>query len=129
MTKKQELFCTEYLVDFNATRAAIAAGYSEESARVIGCENLTKPDIREYIQKQVEIILGPAEKDIIENNKFWQSMRDDPEAPETARIKASELIGKYRSMFVEKREVEHSGEIVTTVKSWGEIMGGDGPEA
>lgn len=49
LTPKQRLFALEYLVDLNATQAAIRAGYSEESARAIGSENLTKPDIRAFI--------------------------------------------------------------------------------
>lgn len=51
MTAKQKRFCDEYLVDLNATQAAIRAGYSVESARDIGCENLTKPDIQQAIAK------------------------------------------------------------------------------
>ena len=49
LTPKQERFVEEYLTDLNATQAAIRAGYSEESARSIGCENLTKPDIQDAI--------------------------------------------------------------------------------
>jgi len=45
LTAKQERFVAEYLIDGNATRAAIAAGYSQNTARAIGAENLTKPDI------------------------------------------------------------------------------------
>lgn len=45
MTPKQAAFVREYLVDLNATQAAIRAGYSERTARKIGHENLTKPDI------------------------------------------------------------------------------------
>lgn len=52
MTAKQRRFCDEYLIDLNATQAAIRAGYSEKTARKIGQENLTKPDIQEYIQKR-----------------------------------------------------------------------------
>lgn len=51
LTEKQILFCNEYLIDLNATQAAIRAGYSEKSARFIGNENLTKPYIQEYLQK------------------------------------------------------------------------------
>lgn len=54
MTPKQKLFCDEYLVDLNATQAAIRAGYSKKTAKVIGNENLTKPYIQEYIQKNRE---------------------------------------------------------------------------
>lgn len=49
LTDKQELFAREYLKDLNATQAAIRAGYSENTARKIGSENLTKPDIQDFI--------------------------------------------------------------------------------
>lgn len=53
MTAKQRRFCDEYLIDLNATQAAIRAGYSQKTARAIGCENLMKPDIKEYIEKRM----------------------------------------------------------------------------
>ena len=56
LTDKQARFIEEYLVDLNATQAAIRAGYSQDTARSIGCENLAKPDIQEAIairQKQI----------------------------------------------------------------------------
>lgn len=49
LTDKQKRFCEEYLVDLNATQAAIRAGYSEDSARQIASENLSKPDIQDAI--------------------------------------------------------------------------------
>ncbi|WP_031519220.1 terminase small subunit [Siccibacter colletis] len=49
LTDKQEMFCREYLIDLNATQAAIRAGYSDNTARKIGSENLTKPDIAQRI--------------------------------------------------------------------------------
>lgn len=51
LTKKQKLFVEEYLIDLNATQAAIRAGYSPDTAKEIGCENLTKPNIRNAIDK------------------------------------------------------------------------------
>ena len=51
LTNKQILFCQEYVVDLNATAAAIRAGYSKKSAKVIGSENLTKPDIKDKIEE------------------------------------------------------------------------------
>lgn len=53
MTAKQQRFCDEYLIDLNATQAAIRAGYSAKTAKVIANENLTKPYIREYIDKRM----------------------------------------------------------------------------
>ncbi|MDI9222135.1 terminase small subunit [Pantoea sp. EA-12] len=51
LTPKQEMFCREYLIDLNATQAAIRAGYSKKTARASGCENLTKPNIAEQIAR------------------------------------------------------------------------------
>lgn len=53
VTKKQKQFCEEYLIDLNATQAAIRAGYSPESAYSIGQENLKKPEIRAHIDKAI----------------------------------------------------------------------------
>ena len=53
LTPKQQRFADEYLIDLNATQAAIRAGYSTNSAKEIGCENLSKPNIREYIDKEM----------------------------------------------------------------------------
>ena len=53
MTAKQKRFCDEYLIDLNATQAAIRAGYSKKSSRAIANENLTKPYIKEYIEKRM----------------------------------------------------------------------------
>lgn len=54
LTPKQELFISEYLLDFNATRAAKAAGYSDQTAYKMGYENLLKPQIREEIKKHID---------------------------------------------------------------------------
>lgn len=50
-TDKQKRFIEEYLIDLNATQAAIRAGYSEDTAKEMGYENLTKPHIQEAIQE------------------------------------------------------------------------------
>ena len=52
LTDKQIKFCEEYLVDLNATQAAIRAGYSERSARQIASDMLTKHDIQDYIAER-----------------------------------------------------------------------------
>lgn len=51
MTKKQKRFVEEYLIDLNATQAAIRAGYSPATAGSIGQENLTKPEIHAAVAK------------------------------------------------------------------------------
>ncbi len=69
LTEKERLFCEIYVRNFNATQAAIKAGYSIDSARSIGYENLTKPRIRGYVEhlkalKKASIMIG--EDDIVE---------------------------------------------------------------
>lgn len=51
---RRDLFVKEYLVDFNATQAAIRCGYSKKTARFQGCELLTKPNIRKAIAAAIE---------------------------------------------------------------------------
>lgn len=59
MTAKMVKFCQEYCIDLNATQAAIRAGYSEDTARNIASENLTKPDIQNYIAElQAESLMA-----------------------------------------------------------------------
>lgn len=53
LSPKQQLFADEYLIDLNATQAAIRAGYSPKTAKEIGSENLTKPNIRTYIDQKM----------------------------------------------------------------------------
>ncbi len=54
LTDKQAQFVKEYLIDLNATQAAIRAGYSKDTANVIACENLSKPYLQAAIQKEMD---------------------------------------------------------------------------
>lgn len=73
LTAKQEMFCKEYLVDLNATQAAIRAGYSKKTAGSVGGENLQKPEIAARIQ-----ILFDTRAAKVELNAEWvlQQMKD-----------------------------------------------------
>lgn len=118
LTAKQELFCREYVVDLNATQAAIRAGYSEKTARVIGGENLLKPAIAELIQelssKHAENVGITAEwvlKGIKELTDKLVEM-DDPKAA----FKGYELGGKYLALFTEKTDHTSSDGSMATPK-------------
>jgi len=50
LTPKERIFCHEYIVDWNKSRAARAAGYSENTAAEIGYENMKKPHIVQYVE-------------------------------------------------------------------------------
>lgn len=54
LTNKQELFCLEYIVDFNGAQAAVRAKYSKKTAKQIATENLTKPAIQDKIAKLIK---------------------------------------------------------------------------
>lgn len=55
MTKMQELFVQEYLIDLNATQAAIRAGYSPATAQQIGSELLTKPHVKKAVARAMAV--------------------------------------------------------------------------
>lgn len=69
MTRKEQLFAEHYLCTFNATDAARKAGYSENTARQQGHENLTKPYIQDYINQKTSAIfdkLGITQEKVIQ---------------------------------------------------------------
>lgn len=111
LTPKQALFCKEYLIDMNATQAAIRSGYSQRTAQQMGSENLSKPVIQENLSKLVKLRMDELDltiegvlQDIIDTRK---SATDDDKHSD--RLKANEMLGKYLKMWTDKVEV--SGEI------------------
>ena len=111
---KQAAFCREYVKDFNATQAAIRAGYSTKTARSIGAENLTKPDIQKEItnltERLLESELSMIRAQVIVRLKeiaFNDNERDEKinkdgnliAVSRRDRIKCLELLGKYAGLF------------------------------
>ncbi|QMU30138.1 terminase small subunit [Adhaeribacter radiodurans] len=123
LTDKQERFCQEYLIDLNATQAAIRAGYSRETANEQGSQNLAKLSIHARIR---ELKSNRAEQ--LHLDAFWvlkrlidisnRAMQVEPVLwfnPETKQmeetgeyrfdsagaVKATELIGKHIGFFEE----------------------------
>lgn len=75
LTKQRQIFVNEYLIDFNGTRAAIKAGYSERSARQIASKLLTIDDISDEISKRIEETCMTADEIII---RLSDIARGDP---------------------------------------------------
>lgn len=131
LTAKQKAFCEEYMIDLNATQAAIRAGYKPDNAQQMSTENLLKPVIKDYIEqlmdKRSEITMIDSYF-VIENlkNNVNRCMQSEPvldnEGLETGEYqfnaaganKALELLGKHLGLFVERKE--HSGPNGTPVK-------------
>ena len=74
LTPKQKAFADEFLKCGNATEAAKRAGYSEQSARQMGTENLSKPSISEYIQERQKQIDNERIASITEIQQFYSSV-------------------------------------------------------
>lgn len=111
LTPKQILFCKEYLKDLNATQAAIRAGYSEKTAKEIGCQNLTKVNVQEYLSKQLSERIEKIDL-TVENvlNDIMETRKEAAQSEKLSeRLKANEMLGKYLKMFTES--VDHSGDL------------------
>lgn len=74
LTPKQKTFVDEFLKCGNATEAAKRAGYSEQSARQMGTENLSKPSISSYIQERQKQIDDERIADIAEIQRFYSAV-------------------------------------------------------
>lgn len=142
LTAKQEQFCLEYMIDLNATQAAIRAGYSAKTADVIGCENLVKPNIAKRIEElQVErterttvdadfvlnglkelnqICMGQKEVTYTVDG-VQESMRV---FEQSGAARSFELIGKHLGMFIERKEI--TGEVSFMSTLLDEISENDG---
>lgn len=136
MTKKQKRFVEEYLIDLNATQAAIRAGYSPKTAYSMGNENLNKPELKAYIETELDKIHSAKIADAEEVMKYLTAvMRGEhteeipllcgdgcqeltqKEVGAKERLKAAELIGKRYGLFTDKVGLEGAVPVV--------IMGDD----
>lgn len=124
MNAKQKRFCDEYLIDCNATQAAIRAGYSARTAYSIGQENLKKPELQAYIQAELDRLHDARTANAQEVLEYLTSVMRGEQAEQTLisvgdgvqkltaidvgareRIKAAELIGKRYGLFRDGLEV------------------------
>lgn len=112
LTEKQKLFCNEYLIDLNATQAAIRAGYSEKSARQIAQRMLTKDDIQEYMQK----IMNDKQSGLIASqDEVLETLTAVMRRQQKEQVVASER--HRRSYFDEEgRKVTEDTEVPVTVE-------------
>lgn len=119
LTLKQQRFIEEYLVDGNATRSAIAAGYSKKTAYSIGEENLKKPEIKAEIEriraeqsKKLEITREGLLQDLMD-------IKDDQKKGfPPAALKAIEMLLKAQGWDKPKEEpasVNEDSEIKITI--------------
>lgn len=132
MTDKQKRFCEEYIIDCNATQAAIRAGYSKKTANRIATENLSKLDIKQYIEERLEQIRSEKTADAKEVMEYLTAVMrgehteqilrlvgegtqkiDNIAVSEKDRLKAAELIGKRYGLF--KENVDLNGVVPVVI--------------
>lgn len=108
LTPKQAAFVREYLVDLNATQAAVRAGYSKKTAEVQGCRLLRNAQVARAVEKQSSKAASKAEITIDWVLSGIREIGDKKRVENATRLKAFELGGKYLKLFTEKHQVEHS---------------------
>jgi phage terminase small subunit len=123
LTPKQECFAKEYLIDLNATQAAIRAGYSAKRAKEIGHQQLQKPLVQEAIQRAMDerskrteitadfVLQGLAHianddiKNYLDFRTEKQLVGEDPETGEPV-YKYSQVIEMKNSKDIDTRNVQ-----------------------
>lgn len=129
LTEKQKRFADYYIETGNMTEAAIKAGYSKKTARVIGQENLLKPAIKNYIDERLkeleekrvasatevmQLLTSAMRGELDEEVVVVESIGDYCSEARVVkkkiglkdRIKAAELIGKRHRLFTDKIQVD-----------------------
>jgi phage terminase small subunit len=125
LTEKQKRFADYYIETGNATQSAIKAGYSKKTAKEIGSENLSKPNISDYIAERMEekdkeriasqdeiletltkVLRGEeAGTELVGVGKGAQTVEQLPPSIE-AKIRAAELLGKRYALWTDKQSVD-----------------------
>lgn len=131
MTEKQKKFADEYLIDCNATQAAIRAGYSKKTAYSAGQRLLKKVEVKNYIDTLLENVKSDSIAEAKEVMEYLTSIMRGEQKEETLkwigegtqtitkidvsakeRLKAAELLGKRYGLFTDKFEVDGVAKIV-----------------
>ena len=134
LTAKQQRFCDEYLIDLNATQAAIRTGYSEKTAYSQGQRMLKNVEVRSYLDEQIERIHNEKTADAQEVIEYLTAVMRGDHTEQTPifigegiqkitdidvsakdRLKAAELLGKRYSLFTDKVETDVDMELNITV--------------
>ena len=133
MNTRQRKFCDEYLIDCNATQAAIRAGYSPKTAKVTGAKMLTNANLKAYIDEQLERIHNEKTADAQEVLEYLTAVMRGQHTEQTLqligdgvqkiadidvsakeRLKAAELIGKRYGMFKDNVNLGESRVIIVS---------------
>ena len=134
MTEKQQRFCDEYLIDLNATQAAIRAGYSEKTAYSQGQRMLKNVEVKAHIDKQLDrihsektadaqevmeylttVLRGKSLSSVLARDELGADRVIEKPPDEKERLKAAELLGKAHMLFTDKVQQEVDMDLNITV--------------
>ena len=115
MTNKQELFILEYQKDFNATRAAVAVGYSPKTAYSQGQRLLKDPDVKEALEADLTARRSELIASREQRQRLWTEIMYDTEQSTRDRLRASELLGMSCGDFIDR--IETRGEAVLDIRA------------
>ena len=130
MNARQKKFCDEYLVDCNATQAAIRAGYSPKTANEQGNRLLANVSVKTYIEQQLERLHNEKTADAREVLEYLTAVMRGEQTEEVLklvgggeqsiteidvsakdRMKAAELLGKYYSLWADRMNIQTDAQI------------------
>lgn len=116
LTPKQERFVAEYIIDLNATQAAMRAGYSEKTAYSQGQRLLKDVEIQALLSKKIanasEKLDLSAER--VLRGLFEEATLKGEGASHAARVSAWGLLGKYHKLFTDRIEADISADVTVT---------------
>lgn len=103
LTTKQDRFVEEYVTDFNASRSAVSAGYSEKTARSIASELLTKPDIRSAIKLHLEKLSTETfiNREMILTGLLKEAMDRGERSTSASRVNAWDKLAKVSGLYLD----------------------------
>ena len=135
MTAKQQRFCDEYLIDLNATQAAIRAGYTENYAHTNAAKLLQNTTVKDFIAKRMaekeseliadqdevlkyltSVLRGKTQSEVVvvegvgDGCSEARTMQKGPDEKE--RLKAAELLGKRYGLYTDKVNVDSVTKVV-----------------
>ena len=125
LNEKKQRFADEYLIDLNATRAAVRAGYSEKTAYSQGERLLRHAEVKTYIREKMDerkedaiasadevmryltsVIRGQSRSHVLARNDLGAEYILEKPPDEKERLKAAELMGKRHQLFTDKVKVD-----------------------
>lgn len=111
LSPKQERFCQEYLIDLNATQAAIRAGYAPRSAAARGSRLLCSPDIRAAIEAAMQERSRTVERTAQDVLRDLQSLTQEAWQGGDLKtaMKGLELEGRHLAMWTDRQKQEIGG--------------------